>query len=105
MKQSKTTIPKDCTYDPMGCQTKPQLPYGEFFEDCERREAAGDITAYCMACRRWRWQDERCPQFVDAECIPDDPESHQWRRVGESHTPDGRTIYYECVRCGATDSS
>lgn len=38
-------------------------------------------------------------------CTPDDPESHLWGRVAESHTVDGRAIHFECRRCRATDSS
>lgn len=46
--------------DPLSCQTKPRLGYYEFFQDCERRDAKGEIMQCCKKCGRYRWAEDMC---------------------------------------------
>ena len=43
------------------------LSYGEFFEDADRRAAAGRVQIHCPTCNRWRWPDERAGSPVSQE--------------------------------------
>lgn len=46
-----------------------RLSYGGFFEEVEKRHAAGDRQAYCKNCKLAQWPEEQrtCPNFVRSE--------------------------------------
>jgi len=46
-----------------------RLSYGGFFEEAEKRHAAGDRQTYCANCKLAQWPEEQrtCPNFVRSE--------------------------------------
>lgn len=48
------------------CQT-PQGLFRVAATDAEARLARGEAQAWCRTCERWRWEDGRCPLFVEGE--------------------------------------
>ena len=46
-----------------------RLSYGGFFEEAEKRHAAGDRQIYCENCKLACWPEEQrtCPNFVRSE--------------------------------------
>jgi hypothetical protein len=53
--------------DPIGCQQAmglKRLLYRTWHTDADRRSSEGQQSFFCLKCERWRWEDERCPQFI-----------------------------------------
>jgi len=53
-------------FDPTGCQSAMgirQLDYIADQVDAQKRLKQGQNQTFCKTCDRWRWLDQRCPEF------------------------------------------
>jgi hypothetical protein len=74
-------------FDPCPASDRFHLSYIAFFEDAERREAAGEAQHFCGNCERWRWPDHRAAcQFFEWKSMDPCPDAPK----GAHHPECGR---------------
>ena len=55
--------------------------YGDWIEKCERKIRQGIKQRYCVACGKWRWDDEACCVDTNGNAAARQTKKEFWREA------------------------